>query len=89
MIAKAGINVHWLITGTSSMLTSDAPVKPAAPKINVDALIQAFVGMSQGAPPGETTAQTARKAIEFYNYLIDRGMITPDGIGEGDLSSAA
>lgn len=95
MIAKAGINVHWLLTGVGAMLVSEASEAAPAPapqvvtKINVDALIAAFVGMTQAAPPGQTATQTARKAIEFYMYLLERGMITPDGIGDGDLSNAA
>lgn len=94
LIAKAGINIHWLLTGTGQMLVSAVPEAAPAPpkvvtKINVEALIAAFVGMSQAAPPGQAPKQTAKKAIEFYMYLLEKGMITPDGIGEGDLSNAA
>lgn len=94
MMAKAGINVHWLITGDGQMLVSQAgsegaKPKPAFAQINEDALIAAFVGMMQVAAPGETPKQTATKAIQFYKYLLDQEMITPDGIGKGRMGNAA
>ena len=61
----------------------------AAPKINEEALIKAFEVMTQTATPNETPRQTARKAVEFYMYLIEKGMITPEGVGDGNQSSAA
>lgn len=94
MIAKTGINVHWLITGVGDMLMptaapATAKAGPAATQINEDALIAAFVGMMQVAAPGETPKQTATKAIQFYKYLLDQEMITPDGIGKGRMGNAA
>lgn len=94
MVAKAGINLHWLITGDGQMLVSEpraegAKPNPAFAQINEDALIAAFVGMMQVAAPGETPKQTATKAIQFYKYLLDQEMITPDGIGKGRMGNAA
>lgn len=108
LMAKLGVNIHWLATGIGTMMlagvantepaaSSTPPKAPEAAlppakvttKINVDALVKAFEVMTQTARPGETPAQTARKAVDFYMYLISNGMITPDGIGEGDLSNAA
>ena len=87
-LRNLGLIVDWLLSGEGPMLRIDLQ-KPTSPKINVDALIKAFEVMTQTAKPGETPAQTARKAVEFYMYLIDKGMITPDGVGDGDMSNAA
>lgn len=92
MLARVDINVNWLFTGKGEMLiTSATPekVSPAKAQINEDALIAAFVGMMQVAAPGETPKQTATKAIQFYKYLLDQEMITPDGIGKGRMGNAA
>lgn len=92
MLARVDINVNWLFTGKGEMLMTSAPPEKAAPakaQINEDALIAAFVGMMQVATPGETPKQTATKAIQFYKYLLDQEMITPDGIGKGRMGNAA
>lgn len=88
----AGINANWLLTGEGPMLAADLKAPAAAPvaqKINVDALVRAFCVSVQTAPKNETLEQSARKAVAFYQYCLDRGMITPDGEGEGDHKSAA
>lgn len=83
-----GLNVNWLLSGKGPMLLADLQ-KPTVPKINVEAMAKAFEVMMQTAKPGETLAQTARKAVEFYVYLIETGKITPEGIGNGNLNNAA
>jgi transcriptional regulator with XRE-family HTH domain len=89
--ASLGINTAWLLTGEGPMLLADltAPT-PAAPQpaINVDALVQAFCVTFQTAPAGETVEQSARKALAFYQYCLDQGLITPEGEGKGNLRSA-
>ena len=85
-----GANTNWLLSGDGPMLRSDLRKHAGkSPPVNVDALIKAFEVMMQTARPGETPAQTARKAVEFYLYLLSSGMITSDGVGEGNLSNAA
>ncbi len=93
---RAGINANWLLTGEGPMLLADlaAPAPAAAPKpepqrINVDALAHAYAVTLQTAPKGETLAQTARKAVAFYLYCFDQGLITEDGEGKGNLEGAA
>lgn len=85
---RLGANVNWLLSGEGPMMRADAE-KPAQPKINVEALAKAFEVMTQTAAPGETPAQTAKKAVDFYMYLLSTGMITPDGVGDGNVANAA
>jgi transcriptional regulator with XRE-family HTH domain len=90
MIARAGIDVHWLVTGEHFIIeASPASQSTKTPLINEDALIAAFVGMMQAAPSGEAVADTAKKAIQFYYYLLQQELITPTGIGGGKLGQAA
>lgn len=94
-----GINANWLLTGEGSMLLADLaapapvatepPAPPAPPRINVDALAHAYAVTLQTAPKGETLAQSARKAVAFYQYCWDNGLITEDGEADGNLSGAA
>lgn len=83
-----GLNVDWLLTGDGPMLRDDVR-KAVAPKINVEALAKAFEVMMQTAEAGETSAQTAKKAVDFYMYLLSSGMITTHGVGDGNLANAA
>lgn len=59
------------------------------PTINEDALTQAFCAMMQTAPKGEPLQQTARKAAAFYLYMVEKGLITPEGQGDGHLKAAS
>lgn len=89
---RLGINANWLLIGEGPMLLAELITPTTAPvvqKINVDALVQAFCVSVQTAPKSETLEQSARKAVAFYEYCLDRGMITPDGEGEGVRESAA
>lgn len=93
---RAGINANWLLTGEGPMLLADlvasapAAAPPAAPpRINIDALVQAFCVSLQTAPKGESPEKSARKAVEFYVYCVERGLITPEGQGEGNDSAVA
>lgn len=95
-MVRLGINANWLLTGEGPMLLADlvapapaAPAKPVAPRINVDALAHAYAVTLQTAPKGETLAQTAKKAVAFYQYCFDNGLITEDGEGPGNLEGAA
>lgn len=95
-LVRLGINANWLLTGEGPMLLADlvapapaAPSRPVAPRINVDALAHAYAVTLQTAPRGETLAQTAKKAVAFYQYCFDNGLITEDGEGSGNLEGAA
>lgn len=85
---RLGANVNWLLSGEGVMMRSEA-VKPAQPAINTEALVKAFEVMTATAAPGETVAQTAKKAVDFYIYLLSTGMITTEGIGSGNMANAA
>jgi hypothetical protein len=87
-LGALGANLNWLLRGEGPMLLADTQ-KPAPGKINVEALLKAFEVMTQTAEPGEMPRQTARKAVEFYMYLIETGKITPEGLGPNHLSNAA
>ncbi len=64
--------------------------KPAqVAKININALAHAYAVTLQTAPKGETLAETALKAVAFYQYCWDQGLITEDGEGPGNLKSTA
>ena len=85
-LVAAGVNANWLLTGDGSMLLADLASPTAAPPpiaINVDALVQAFCVSMQTAKKGETVEQTARRAVVFYQYCWDQGLITETGEGEG------
>ena len=89
-IVLAGINANWLLTGEGPMLLKDLQEVPApAPRINIDALVQAFCVSVATAPKGETMEQSARKAVQFYLYCLDQGLITPEGLGTGIDGKAA
>ena len=48
----------------------------------------AISDMQKLAKAGEAAESTARKAAEFYQYCLDQGLITPDGLGNGHLKQA-
>lgn len=94
--AVLGINANWLLTGEGPMLLADlvpqpveAPPPDLSPRINDDALVQAICVSVQTAKEGETMKQSARRAVAFYRYCWDQGMITETGQGEGNLKSTA
>lgn len=88
---RAGINANWLLTGEGPMLLAElaAPAKPAASsRINIDALaaiIEGALRVAKNAPPSAIAAHSAR----VYGQCIEDGLITADGIGEGNLDAAA
>ena len=92
---RAGINANWLLTGEGPMLLKDlapervAVAEPLQVKINTKALGAAIDAMRKLAEPGETPESTAMKTAKFYQYLLDQGLITPTGIGEGVLKKAS
>lgn len=65
-----------------------ATAAPAAPWINIEALTQAILAMQQ-LRPNEPLAAQVKKGVEFYCYCVERGMVTRDGNGPGDLKGAA
>lgn len=72
-------------------INADAmPSRPApSVKINIEALATAIVAMQKLSKPGEAPEVTARKAAEFYQYCLDQGLITPDGLGDGNMKEAS
>lgn len=90
---RLGINANWLLTGEGPMLLKDLepPLAPAPmpQPINIEALAASLDAMRKLAKPGETPEATARKAARFYQYCLDEGLITPDGLGEGHLKAAS
>lgn len=89
-LIRTGINANWLLTGEGPMLLADLIPKPApAARINVEALAQTLAAVLTTAPKGETQEQSARKTVQFYMQMVERGMLTPDGVGDGDLDVAA
>jgi hypothetical protein len=57
--------------------------------INVDALVQAICVTFNTAKPGESLERSARRAVAFYQYCWDQGLINEHGEGEGNLKRAA
>lgn len=93
-LIRAGINANWLLTGEGPMLmtgqvqTVVLPAVPVAPKINVDALAAIIEGALRVAP-NAAPAALAKHCAGIYMKCIEDGLITPDGIGEGNLNNAA
>ncbi len=89
-LVSLGINANWLLTGAGPMLLKDLePAPPPPVKINIEALAEVIRSVHALAKPGETPEALSRKAARFYVYMIDEGLITPDGIGEGNLKKTA
>lgn len=86
---RLGINANWLLTGDGPMLLKDLAPAPMPQLINVKALAAALDAMRKLAKPGETPEATADKAARFYQYCLDEGLITPEGLGEGNLKKAS
>lgn len=86
---KAMLDFHNRARSSTPKAAIPAPKPTPLPQINIDALVQAFCVSLQTAPKGETQQQSARKAIEFYLYCVERGLITPEGQGPGDLKDVA
>jgi len=87
----AGINANWLLTGEGPMLLANliSTVSPAAfPGINADAL-EAIIEGALKITPNAPASQIAAFSARLYKDCIDQGMITPDGIGSGNLNAAA
>lgn len=89
-LIRAGINANWLLTGKGPMLLADLnrPVEAPAPakiRINIPAMTAIMRGLVQAGAPLEKAVPAA---FEFYQLNIDRGLITPDGIGTGGKAAA-
>lgn len=80
-----GINVNWVLSGEGPMMRAEL----GKTAFNMEALTKALAVMIQTAEPTETPLQTAKKAIQFYTYLLDEGMIGPDGTVRPKQSDAA
>lgn len=87
-MVELGINANWLLTGAGPMLLADLIAPAAAPRINVDALEAIIEGTIKAAPKA-SPGDVARQAVEFYIQCIEKGLITPEGVGRGNLSAAA
>lgn len=85
---RAGINANWLLTGEGPMLIAELMAPPALPAINIEALEAIISGTLKIAPnaPADTLAA---HCAGVYKQCIEDGLITPDGIGSGNLNVAA
>lgn len=54
----------------------------AAPKINVDALAAILAGILDVMGPAADPRLAAKKAVELYWEVLERGLITPEGPGQ-------
>jgi transcriptional regulator with XRE-family HTH domain len=88
----AGINANWLLTGEGPMLLdnllSQTTRSDAMPKINKDALAAILEGALRVAPTA-TPAAIADHCVGVYMKCLEDGLITPDGVGSGNLEDAA
>lgn len=87
-LVRLGINANWLLTGEGPMLIADLALPVAATKINVDALEAIIEGTIKALPRAAPDA-IARQAVGFYVQCIEKDLITPEGIGDGNLNAAA
>jgi transcriptional regulator with XRE-family HTH domain len=103
-MADAGnVTVDWLATGRPPKTRAElramvalqaqggpaAPAPPSsAPAINVGALQALIEGTLKVAPNAPVSAQAAHIA-KVYKDLIDKGMITAEGMGTGHLDAVA
>ncbi len=97
-LVRVGVYAYWLLTGDGPMLLSElsatnnaSPAAPAyvAPKISAIALEESLSAMLATAKPGETTAASVRKAVQFYLFMDERGLVTPEGLSQGDMDMAS
>lgn len=95
-LVRLGINANWLLTGEGPMLLTDLlsqqhtsmPLSPVGPRINVDALETIIEGTIKAMPKAAPEA-VARQSVRFYLQCIEQELITPEGIGKGQLNAAA
>ncbi len=85
---QAGINANWLLTGEGPMLLEELQPKPQPTKINADALAAILMGAMKALPKADTGA-IADFAVKMYLDVLERGLITPDGVGKGDLGEVS
>jgi len=60
----------------------DASASDAVPKINAEALAAILAGILDAMGPAADPRLAAKKAVELYLEVLDRGLITPDGPGQ-------
>lgn len=85
---RAGINANWLLVGEGPMLLEELQPKPQPTKINADALAAILMGAMKALPKADTGA-IADFAVKMYLDVLERGLITPDGVGKGDLGEVS
>lgn len=56
--------------------------------LNQAAMRAIIAGTVEAKAPGAPADQIARMAVDYYCRAISEGMITPEGIGEGNLKKA-
>lgn len=87
---RAGINANWLLTGDGPMLLADlAPPEPEPVRINRGALAALLRGAIAITAQGMSVEAAADMAAENYERALLNGEITAEGVGEGNLDSAA
>mgnify|MGYP006875537776 FL=1 len=70
------------------MLLEELQPKPQPTKINADALAAILMGAMKALPKADTGA-IADFAVKMYLDVLERGLITPDGVGKGDLGEVS
>ncbi|MFZ4540133.1 helix-turn-helix domain-containing protein [Propionivibrio sp.] len=90
-LIRFGINANWLLTGEGPMLLADLEKPEPLPllnKINEGALAAVIQGYLISYPDAKPE-RAAGLIASIYKGLIDRGEITPDGVGTGDPNARA
>lgn len=85
-LCTAMVATEAVAAGIAPEVSNEKPAPVA--KINVDAL-EAVIEGSFIAAPKMPPGQRAALCASLYHGLIDRGEITPEGIGTGNSSNAA
>lgn len=99
LAAAGGVRFEWLGIGEGPRTQAEAEAarqivqgqqqsQPAPPPINQEAFAAILAGIMKN-PRGRSPESLAASAVEFYCLAIERGLITPTGIGEGSGTRAA
>lgn len=83
-LIKAGYSAEWLATGEGPMRTP--PPRPH--RLNMEAWKAILRGALKKTPNPDPDELIEWCAVQ-YDFYMDNGMITEDGVGEGNLGAAA
>lgn len=80
LIAKAGIDLHWLVTGQGEMLRTGGEKVFEAVQINEPALA-AILAAVEYAKPDMSASERVAQAVQAYVVSLREGLITSAGPG--------